>query len=178
MSTPDNKNQGDTVPPIVSSQHLASAEGWRLSEFEYGLIIAHNAFSRWMTRCMAACGYPDFSPLEVLALHNVNHRDRAKRLVDITFMLNIDDQHTVNYALKKLVKADLVQRQKRGKEIFYSTTELGRELCEDYRKIREQCLISAMQGIDRDDQEIPKSAANLRLISGLYDQASRAATSL
>jgi predicted MarR family transcription regulator len=29
-----------------------------LSEFEFGLIVAWNAFSRWAVRCMAAAGCP------------------------------------------------------------------------------------------------------------------------
>lgn len=33
------------VVPIVSSEHLTSPDSWQLSEFEYGLIIANNAFS-------------------------------------------------------------------------------------------------------------------------------------
>jgi predicted MarR family transcription regulator len=170
--------QNKPVAPIVSSEHLASPEGWRLSEFEYGLIIAHNAFTRWMTRCIAATGYPDFSPLDVLVLHNVNHRDRDKRLVDICFMLNIEDQHTVNYALKKLVKIELVKREKRGKEIFYSTTGKGRETCAAYRDVRERCLISSVQTMDMDEEETSHAATLLRAFSGLYDQASRAASSL
>lgn len=59
---------------IVSSRHLADGEGWELSELEFGMIIAYNAFSRWMTRCMTAAGQPDLSPLEILIVHNVNHR--------------------------------------------------------------------------------------------------------
>ena len=89
---------------IVSSRHLAEGEGWESSEFEYGMIIAHNAFTRWVQRCMAASGAPDLSSLEVLILHNVNHRNRDKRLSDICFLLNIEDTHTVNYALRKLLK--------------------------------------------------------------------------
>ena len=106
------------VAPIVSSDHLTSPDSWPLSEFEYGMIIAHNAFSRWMVRCMHAAGYADFSTLDVLVLHNVNHRNRPKRLIDICFVLHVEDQHTVNYSLKKLVKGELVAREKRGKEIF------------------------------------------------------------
>ena len=71
------------ITPIVSSEHLASPDSWQLSEFEYGLIIAYNAFSRWMIRCMGAAGHVDFSPLDILVLHNVNHRKREKRLIDI-----------------------------------------------------------------------------------------------
>lgn len=178
MAEDKRRNISGAPVPIVSSQHLASAEGWQMSEFEYGLIIAHNAFSRWMTRCMTASGFRDFSPLDVLVVHNVNHRDREKRLVDICFMLNIEDQHTVNYALKKLVKAGLIDGEKRGKEIYYATTELGKKTCEAYRVVRERCLIPSLSAIDQEDNELSHAAALLRLLSGIYDQASRAAASL
>ncbi len=163
---------------IVSSQHLADDDNWQLSELEYGLIIAHNSFTRWITRCMSATGNHDFSPLEVLIVHNVNHRERDKRLADICFMLNIDDQHTVSYGLKKLTKSGLVQRAKRGKEIFYSTTPAGKQVCEEYRKIRERCLLSSLQSIDKENVDLRETADLLRLMSGLYDQAARASSSL
>lgn len=168
----------DNPVPIVSSEHLASPDSWPLSEFEYGMIIAHHAFSRWMIRCMNAAGYSDFSPLDVLVLHNVNHRGRQKRLVDICFVLHVEDQHTVNYSLKKLVKAHLVDKEKHGKEIFYHTTEEGRSACDKYRDIREKCLTSSYRSLDTEGSEVSHAAGLLRLMSGLYDQASRAASSL
>lgn len=166
------------VIPIVSSEHLTSPDSWHLSEFEYGMIIAHHAFSRWMVRCMNAAGYPDFSPLDVLVLHNVNHRGKGKRLVDICLVLHVEDSHTVNYALKKLIKLQLIEKEKRGKEIFYSTTEEGNEACKLYRQVRERCLTSVYRNLDNEGSEISEAASLLRLLSGLYDQASRAAASL
>jgi len=41
---------------IVSSRHLAEGEGWEVSEYEFGLIIAYNAFSRWMRLLHDGCG--------------------------------------------------------------------------------------------------------------------------
>lgn len=163
---------------IVSSRHLADGEGWEASEFEFGLIIAFNAFSRWMVKCMAAAGHTDMSPLEILVLHNVNHRGRDKRLSDICFLLNIDDTHTVNYALRKLSKADLIVSEKRGKEVFYSTSTAGAALCDQYRTVRERCLIDGLGRMDISGDELSSIGASLRALSGQYDQASRAASSL
>jgi len=163
---------------IVSSRHLADGEGWEMSELEFGLIVTANAFNRWITRCMDAAGQPDLSPLEILVLHNVNHRERDKRLSDICFLMNIEDSHTVNYALRKLLKADLVSSEKRGKEVFYRTSESGKALCEAYRDVRKQCLL---EGLDLDSElgsEFRAIARRLRTLSGQYDQASRAAASL
>ena len=64
---------------VVSSDHLAQGQFAEVSELEFGLITASNAFNRWVVRCMAAAGYPDLSALEVLILHSVRHRDRAAK---------------------------------------------------------------------------------------------------
>ncbi|MEM7472725.1 MAG: winged helix DNA-binding protein [Pseudomonadota bacterium] len=164
--------------PIVSSRHLAEGEGWEASEIEYGMIIAYNAFSRWMTRCMSAAGNTDLTPLEILVLHNTNHRGRDKRLTDICFLLNIEDTHTVNYALRKLLKTGLLASEKRGKEVFYRTSPDGAQLCDTYREVRERCFLDGLSHLDMTGEEMRKMAASLRAFSGQYDQASRAATSL
>ena len=163
---------------IVSSRHLASSDGWQLSEFEYGLIIAYNGFSRWMNKCMAASGAAELAPLDILVLHNINHREKQKKLSDIAFLLNIEDSHTVNYALKKLLKTGLIEGEKRGKEMFYSTTKEGFDLCDRYREIREQCLLEGLNQTGGDNERLSEVAGTLRRLSGLYDQASRAASSL
>lgn len=164
---------------IVSSAHLADGGLPSLSEFEYGLFISGNAFERWIVRCMSGAGYPDFSPLEVMVVHTVNHRARDKRLADICFVLNIEDSHLVNYALKKLVRAGLVEAEKRGKETFYRTTREGTEACARYREVREPCLVETVTALGNfDEEEIAAMARFLRALSGLYDQAARAAASL
>ncbi len=163
---------------IVSSRHLAEGDGWELSELEYGLIVAFNAFSRWTARCMSAAGQPDLSPLEILILHNVNHRSKDKRLSDICFLLNIEDSHTVNYGLRKLLKAELLDSEKRGKEVFYRTSPEGAAVCAAYRDVRRQCLLDGLDGVDLPGKDLREIARSLRTLSGHYDQASRAAASL
>ncbi len=163
---------------IVSSRHLAEGEGWEASELEFGLIIAFNAFSRWMVKCMSAAGHAEMSPLEILVLHNVNHRGREKRLSDVCFLLNIEDTHTVNYALRKLSKAGLIDSEKRGKEVFHRASASGAALCEAYRKVREYCLLDGLARFDLSGEDMREIGSNLRALSGQYDQASRAASSL
>jgi predicted MarR family transcription regulator len=127
---------------------------------------------------MSAAGQGEMSPLEILVLHNVNHRSREKRLTDVCFLLNIEDTHTVNYALRKLLKAGLVTSEKRGKEVFYSTSDTGAALCESYRDVREQCLLEGLSRMDMSGDDLREIGSSLRALSGQYDQASRAASSL
>lgn len=171
-------SNGPNVGPIVSSAHLVAPGAEELSEFEFGLYISNNAFERWIVRCMAAAGFQDLSALDVMVLHTVHHRDREKRLADICLVLNIEDSHTVTYSLKKLARLDLVKGRKNGKEKLFTATKKGQVACQEYRKIRDACLVDAfgVTGLPKD--QIGDLAGILRALSGLYDQAARAATSL
>ena len=161
---------------IVSSAHLVSPHSVELSEFEFGLIVAWNAFSRWAVRCMAAAGCPDLTITDVLLVHHISHRARNKKLADICFVLNYEDTHVVAYSLKKLVAAGLVEAQKQGKEVFYSPTPQGEAFVAQYREVREQCLVKSLD--TERNADIGELARLLRTMSGMYDQAARAATSL
>ena len=161
---------------IVSSSHLVSSSSVELSELEFGLIVAWNAFSRWAVRCMAAAGVPDLTITDVLVLHHICHRARNKKIGDICFVLNVEDTHVVAYSLKKLAAAGLAQGDKAGKEVFWSPTAAGEAAVARYREVREACLIANLDAGRNPD--IGESARLLRTMSGLYDQAARAATSL
>jgi predicted MarR family transcription regulator len=161
---------------IVSSAHLVSPRSVELSEFEFGLIVAWNAFSRWAVRCMAAAGCPDLTITDVLLMHHVSHRARNKKLADICFVLNYEDTHVVAYSLKKLVAAGLVTADKQGKEVFYSPTTEGEAFVRQYREVREECLVKSLD--TELNADIGELARLLRTMSGMYDQAARAATSL
>ncbi|MBK9988628.1 MAG: winged helix DNA-binding protein [Betaproteobacteria bacterium] len=157
--------------PIVSSAHLVSPQSAELSEFEFGLIVAGNAFHRWITHCMSAAGLKDLTPLDVLVLHHVTHRARDKRLADICFIMNVEDTHLINYSLKKLLNLGVVVGSKNGKEVTYASTELGRGHVQRYREIREACLINALKADDGLNRDIGELGRLLRVLSGMYDQA-------
>ncbi|TSE25825.1 Winged helix DNA-binding domain protein [Tepidimonas sediminis] len=162
--------------PIVSSAHLVSEKSPELSEFEFGLIIAAHAFNRWLIRCMGAAGVKDMTPTDVLVLHHINHRRTPKRLADIAFVLNIEDAHVVSYSVRKLQGMGLVAGTKRGKEVFYATTDAGHALCLRYRAVREACLMPGFSGEPEENRRLAEVARTLRQLSGRYDQAARAAT--
>jgi len=161
---------------IVSSSHLVSPLAVELSEFEFGLIVAWNAFARWAVRCMAAAGCPDLTITDVLLLHHLCHRARNKKLADICFVLNYEDTHVVAYSLKKLVAGGLAQGDKLGKEVFYSPTPQGEAFVQQYRSVREDCLVRSLD--TERNADIGELARLLRTMSGMYDQAARAASSL
>ena len=85
---------------------------------------------------------PDLSALDVLVLHTIAHRARAKRVADICLVLNIEDTHLVTYSLKKLDAHKLLTSGRRGSEKTVSLTAKGDEIVQRYRKIRERCWCS------------------------------------
>jgi predicted MarR family transcription regulator len=149
-----------------------------LSEFEFGSIMTIHAFNRWMVRCMAAAGVGDLSALDVLVLHNVNHRSKPKRLADICLVLNIEDTHLVTYALKKLERIKLIKSLREGKEKVVAVTASGEAACQRYFKVREALLVKSVLAAGISGDEISHMAERLRSLSGQYDQAARAAASL
>jgi predicted MarR family transcription regulator len=180
-AAPRNRETKRRSPPraertlFVTSSHLAESYP-ELSEFEYGLIVAWHAFERWMLRCMSAAGDDALAPIDVLVLHHLRHRDRAKKLADVCFVLNVEDTHLVSYSLKKLGARGLVKGERRGKEVLFSVTAAGRELCDRYREARSACLLPGLDGTPGEATRLAEIAKFLRGQSGTYDQASRAAT--
>ncbi|MFT8775229.1 MAG: winged helix DNA-binding protein [Gluconacetobacter liquefaciens] len=164
---------------IVSSSHLATPGSEDLSEFEFALTVVNHAFQRWVARGMTAAGLPELSPLDGLILHAVHHREREKSISDLLLTLNLSERHYLNYAMKKLDELGLITRRKQGKEVFVSATEKGRTACAEYARLRRFCLLELIPS-DRKVAGVPISdlAKALRVLTGLYEQASRSAASL
>ncbi len=173
-----NKQKPAKFGPIVSSSQLAQGAMPSLSEFEFGLIMASHAFERWMVRCMTAAGIDGLAALDVLVLFSVHHRTKAKRLADICLVLNIEDTHLVTYSIRKLEKAGLVKSGKSGKEKTVLLTDNGAEVCRNYHEVREELLVETISSLGLKAETASALAKELRVLSGHYDQAARAAASL
>lgn len=174
----EGRERHGSIGPIVSSQHLAAGLSPGLSELEYGMILVSHAFERWMVRCMTAAGHPGLSAIEILILHSIRHRDRPKTMADICLVLDISDTHVANYAIRKLERAGLIRTGRAGKEKTVSIEAEGRALCDRYAEIREKLLVRGTNEIGPSQEELSRIASALRLLSGSYDQAARAAATV
>src|SRR4029078_12766001 len=122
---------------IGASYDLVYTKSVELSELEFGLIVAWNAFSRWAVRCMSAAGCPELTITDVLVLHHICHRARNKKDGDICFVLNVEDTHVVGYSLKKLLAAGLARGDRVGQEGFYSPPPAGERAVATSRHARD-----------------------------------------
>jgi len=163
--------------PILASAHLADSELPELSELEFSLSLVSQAYNRWIVRCAAAAG-AQLSPLEVLILHAVRHRDKPKRFMDILLILQIEDAHLANYAVGKLLKAKMVEVEKAGKEKIVGISDEGRQWCDAYRDIREHRLVEILAESAISAEQLTVAARQMHLLAGHYNQASRAAATM
>jgi predicted MarR family transcription regulator len=174
----DRNSPPPDIGPVVSSAHLADSALPALSEVEFALTMMNHAYHRWMVRCMTAAGGPTMSPLEVLILHLVHHRGRPKTLAEVCLILNIEDTHLANYAIRKLTQARLLKAGRKGKEKTVEITETGAALCARYKEVRVAVLVRAARQLGHDPADMSRVAALLRALSGSYDQAARGAAAL
>jgi predicted MarR family transcription regulator len=174
----DRRSSPADIGPVVSSAHLADSALPALSEVEFALTMMNNAYQRWMVRCMTAAGGPTMSPLEVLILHLVHHRGRPKTLAEVCLILNIEDTHLANYAIRKLTQSKLLKAGRKGKEKTVEITPAGAELCARYKEVREALLVRAARQLGHDPKDMSRVASLLRALSGSYDQAARGAAAL
>jgi predicted MarR family transcription regulator len=166
------------IGPIVSASHLADGAMPSLSELEFALVVLGNAYHRWIAACSNAAHGGGLSSMEVQILHAVNHRERAKSQAELCMMFNIEDTHVVAYALKKLEAMGLVESGRRGKEKTVRITPAGTDRCLQYRRLREKLLVEPIRSLGLDEARVSEIAALMRVMSGQYDQATRAAASM
>ncbi len=169
-------------PPVIHIEAFdfgpARTKAMEISEFEYSVVRASHAFQHWVACAMAAADMHDMAVTDFLVLNEVNQHAHNKRLADICFILNIEDAHVVGYALRKLIGLGMVKADKHGKEVTYSTTRQGREHLQHYQEIHEQCMLDSLKILGLNKTVLKELAQFLCKMSGLYDQAARAASSL
>lgn len=149
----------------------------QLSELELGLTVLWNSVRRWMNQRSKASLIAGLSELDTFLLHLLVYRDRALRAADLAFALSIDDMHLISYSLKKLARLEAVATARVGKEIVYSATDTGRRHYEEYLDDRKRYLEPAMRYFRSGDVDTEELKALFRAMSGVYEQAARAAAS-
>ncbi len=159
--------------------------GWHLArtpleidvtEVEYALMRSYEAFGRWQAECLATVIEFSASGPENELLHIIRMTDRPKSVRDLAQMTNRDDVPNIQYSLRKLLKGGLVKRMGSGRAgVTYEVTPLGYRVTERYADIRSVLLIEAVTRIPEMADKLEDVARTLELMTGIYEQAARAA---
>ena len=150
-----------------------------LFEFQHAAICYIEAFYRHVERqLILVTGDPNLSAPDCIILHAIRLGERPKSMTEIQHFSNRRDIANIQYSIRKLVKAGLVQKAKRdaGRGTFYELTKYGFEITEDYVTARTRMLnefLSEQTGFVRDAENATRL---MTVLTGIYDHLSRTDT--
>jgi predicted MarR family transcription regulator len=124
--------------------HLSTTPGEaRLTELEFGLEQLAQAYYRWKSLCFRAVCDVTLSGEDVAVLNTIRMGDDPKQLSEIAVLLNRTDMANLQYALRKLAKAGLVENtgSPSRRETRYRVTTAGHAITDAYAKMRLKILM-------------------------------------
>lgn len=176
MST-ETEDQKGHPRGLDRSWHLAQTPlQVDLTELEFALMRAFEAFGRWQTECLASVIGLAASGPENAMLHIIRMHDRPKSIKDLARLSNREDIPNMQYSLRKLVGAGLVERRGSGRSgVTYSVTEKGRDVTDEYAAVRSALLVKAVQGVPNLGRRLEEASSTLDLMTGIYEHVARSA---
>lgn len=163
--------------------HLAKSEmEFNTTQFEWTLIRFHEAFSRYImtTGMLTVASELDIKYPEHIILHVIRMLDRPKNSTTIAHLLNRDDIPNIQYSLRKLESAGLIEKIKdrASKNYLYIMTEKGVRLTDEYYKLRGEVLMKQLNDISGISEKLDGITRFLSLLIGIYEEAARNSATL
>jgi predicted MarR family transcription regulator len=149
-----------------------------VSELEYAIIRCGEAFARWQAECLVAVSGIDVGGSDNALLHVIRMKERAKGVKEIARLTNRDDIPNIQYSLRKLLKAGLIEKSAQSSHrqgVTYRVTDKGYEVTELYAGLRRSLLIDFTGTVHEFVPQLTDAARTLDLMSGIYEQAARIA---
>lgn len=173
----DPTRESDPANPPDTTWHLADDPlAKRMTELEYALMRAAEAFARWQSECLANSTDLSATGAENALLHIVRMNDRPKSAKELARLTNRQDMPNIQYGLRKLVKAGLIERSGSARGgITYSATEEGRRVTDLYAEVRRTFLLKLLPRLENPEESLRSAASTLEMLCGIYDSAALSA---
>jgi len=157
--------------------HLAQKSGEiEFTELEFALMRTNEGFARWQSECLASVVDLAASGAENAMLHIIRMNDRPKTIKDLARLTNRDDVPNIQYSLRKLIGAGLVERKGAGRAgVTYEVTEQGRRVTDDFGALRQRLLIDAIHSVPNINERLREATRTLNLLCGIYEEVARVA---
>jgi predicted MarR family transcription regulator len=165
-------------PKFYRGWHLAKTDmEFQATEFEWSLIRFYESFSRFVltTGMVTIAADVDLKYQEHVILHVIRMQDRPKNSTTIARLMNRDDIPNIQYSLRKLESAGLIEKQKdsNSKTYSYVASELGVKLTDEYYKVRQEILVKRLEEISDVQEKFERGARFMSLLTGIYEEAAR-----
>lgn len=141
---------------------------------EYALIRTFGAFERWMAECQGAAAHMPMSSTDNMVLNVIRMREVPKGVSEIARFLNRDDVSNIQYSLRKLQTAGLIEKNssKKRRGASYQVTEKGREVTDEFARLRRELLITAVPELADWEEQVATTRRVLALMQGVFENAS------
>jgi predicted MarR family transcription regulator len=178
MSTrgPSRLRKRTATPDKVAGHLAVNPHEFAVTRFEQGLICAAAAFYRFYGVLLGREGrVRNISGQDNAILQQIMAASRPLAVTDVARFANRDDIANIQYSLKKLLRAGLIEKAGRSsaRETSYVATDLARQWTRNFLQLRRQLFTNPRAQILEFDDQLEKSADLLNLIAGFYDHGTR-----
>jgi predicted MarR family transcription regulator len=164
----------------VAAHLSATPHEFAVTQFEQGLICADAAFYRFYGALLGREGHDrNISGQDNVILQQIMAASRPLALADIARFANRDDVANIQYSLKKLTRAGLIEKAGKtsARETAYVVTPLAREWTKNFLALRRRLFTGPSAQITDLDDQLEKAGRLLNIIAGLYDHGTRVMSS-
>lgn len=150
-----------------------------LFEFQHSAICFVEAFYRHIERqLILVTGDPNLSAQDCVNLHAIRIGERPKSITEIQHFSNRRDIANIQYSIRKMTKAGLVQKAKRdaGRGTSYELTKYGIRITDVYVSERERMMLEFLRENNSFVRDAETAARLMMMLTGIYDHLSRTDT--
>jgi len=163
-------------PPVHLGQ---SPHELAVTDFEQSLICAAEAFYRFIGLLLGPEGRSHkLSGPDNVILQQLMGAPRPRGVTELSRFANRDDIANIQYSLRKLIKAGLVEKApgSTNRETTYQVTAKARALTRDFLAARTELLMDPSNAIPGFDEQLRETARVMSLITSFYDHGTRVMT--
>lgn len=160
--------------------HLGQSEiELELYELQHAAICYMEAFYRYIeAQLHRAAPETNLSGADCVILHAIRIANRPKSIRELQLYTNRSDVANIQYSVKKLAAAGLVERAKgkkgaAGQGAAYRLTAQGRAVTDDYVRARKELIDLIPQERAKVVGDAQTATRLLLQLTGLYDHVSR-----
>lgn len=163
-------------PARVAPHLAANPREFSVTAFEQGLICAAEAFYRFYGSLLGRRGREQkLSGHDNVILQQILAASRPLSLTDIARFANRDDTANIQYSLKKLLRAGLIQKVpgSSARETSYGVTDRALEWAKHFVALRRELFTDPSAQILDFQEQLAMCSKLLNTIAGFYDHGTR-----
>ncbi|KWR91594.1 winged helix DNA-binding protein [Cupriavidus sp. IDO] len=155
--------------------HLATDDfGVEITDLEYAVMRVYQSFQRWQSECLAAVTGITLSGQENALLHIIRMHERPKTIKDLLHMTNRQDVPNMQYELRKLLKAELIDKYGSARTgIYYFATDEGIKVCDEFARLRRETFLETARAEIGPKSGNTKATGQLEQLEKVYEIATR-----